>query len=68
MRQLHGPEARRLLNVPKTFRVRKAIRKIPTRLFCKTGVFVCVSPRHACYKLTETFPRGTIHKPHLFVH
>ena len=26
---------------PKTLRARKAIRKTPTRLFCKAGLFIC---------------------------
>ena len=31
----------RFSKVPKTFRFRKAIRKTPTRLFCKAGLFIC---------------------------
>ena len=31
----------RFSKVPKTFRVRKAIRKTPNRLFCKAGLFIC---------------------------
>ena len=30
----------RLLKVPKTFRARKAIRRTPTLLFCKAGLFI----------------------------
>ena len=31
----------RFTKVPKTFRARKVIRKTPTRLFCKAGLFIC---------------------------
>ena len=31
----------RFSKVPRTFRARKAIRKITTCLFCKTGLFIC---------------------------
>ena len=31
----------RFSKVPKTFRARKAIRKTPTCLFCKAGLFIC---------------------------
>ena len=31
----------RFSKVPKTFRARKAIRKAPTCLFCKAGLFIC---------------------------
>ena len=31
----------RFSKVPRTFRIRKAIRKTPTRLFCKAGPFIC---------------------------
>ena len=30
----------RFSKVPKTFLARKAIRKTPTRLFCKAGLFI----------------------------
>ena len=36
----YGPGAR-FSKVPKTFRARKAIRKTPTSLFCKAGLFIC---------------------------
>ena len=32
----------RFSKVPRTFRIRKAIRKTPTRLFCKAGPFICL--------------------------
>ena len=31
----------RFLNAPKNFRAWKAIRKTPTRLFCKADLFIC---------------------------
>ena len=31
----------RYTKYPKTLRARKAIRKTPTRLFCKVGLFTC---------------------------
>ena len=37
---MRGPGAR-FSKVPKTFRAQNAIRKTPTRLFCKAGLFVC---------------------------
>ena len=39
MRGAFRPGAR-FLKVPKTFRTRKAIRKTPTRLFCKAGFLI----------------------------
>ena len=34
-------QSSRILESPETFRTRKAIRKTPTRLFCKAGLFMC---------------------------
>ena len=44
--QYFGPGAR-FLKVPNTFRVRIAIRKTPTHLFCKADLFICCK-RNKC--------------------
>ena len=39
---------------PKTLRARKAIRKTPTRLFCKAGLFICCKGNNITAKFRDT--------------
>ena len=50
----------RFSKVPRTFRARKAIRKITTCLFCKTGLFICCKVMKI--KITSKFRASRRHR------